>query len=133
MGDLILLSNLSRPLRLIELSNATQMASRTLAENTRSKYILCAFASFPEFLGRRGILSQVGPNKVVHNVQLPWGLSPRPAAMLAAFLSVIADGQARGAVELGYDPSACGISHRSPNPSSGPSFFAAGTGPCREC
>src|ERR1017187_2340829 len=36
MGDLILLSNLSRPLRLIELSNATQMASRTLAENTPS-------------------------------------------------------------------------------------------------
>src|ERR1035437_10270865 len=35
MGDLILLSNFSRPLRLIELSNATQMASRTLAENSR--------------------------------------------------------------------------------------------------
>src|ERR1017187_10145616 len=34
MGDLILLSNFSRPLRLIELSNATQMASRTLAENS---------------------------------------------------------------------------------------------------
>src|ERR1035438_8152608 len=39
MGDLILLSNLSRPLRLIELSNATQMASRTLAENTRRKCV----------------------------------------------------------------------------------------------
>src|ERR1017187_5191330 len=38
MGDLILLSNLSRPLRLIELSNATQMASRTLAENTRNAH-----------------------------------------------------------------------------------------------
>src|ERR1017187_4828531 len=36
MGDLILLSNFSRPLRLIELSNATQMASRTLAENSQN-------------------------------------------------------------------------------------------------
>jgi hypothetical protein len=40
MGDLILLSNFSRPLRLIELSNATQMASRTLAENSRFIYYL---------------------------------------------------------------------------------------------
>jgi hypothetical protein len=30
-----LLSNLSRPHRLIELSNTTQMASRTLAENSQ--------------------------------------------------------------------------------------------------
>src|ERR1035437_3117717 len=35
MGDVFLLSNLSRPHRLIELSNTTQMASRTLAENSR--------------------------------------------------------------------------------------------------
>ena len=35
MGDVILLSNLSRPRRLIELSNATQMESRTLAEKSR--------------------------------------------------------------------------------------------------
>src|ERR1035441_5319445 len=34
MGDVFLLSNLSRPHRLIELSNTTQMASRTLAENS---------------------------------------------------------------------------------------------------
>jgi hypothetical protein len=32
MGDVFLLSNLSRPHRLIELSNTTQMASRTLAD-----------------------------------------------------------------------------------------------------
>src|ERR1019366_5811578 len=37
MGDVFLLSNLSRPHRLIELSNTTQMASRTLAENSRLK------------------------------------------------------------------------------------------------
>jgi hypothetical protein len=32
MGDVILLFNTSRPQRLIELSNGTHMASRTLAE-----------------------------------------------------------------------------------------------------
>jgi uncharacterized protein with ParB-like and HNH nuclease domain len=36
MGVALLLFNLSRPRRLIELSNLTQTASRTLAENTRS-------------------------------------------------------------------------------------------------
>ena len=35
MGDALLLFNISRPRRLIELSNVTQMASRTLAENSR--------------------------------------------------------------------------------------------------
>ena len=38
MGNVILLSNISRPHRLIELSNATQIASRTLAENSQCKY-----------------------------------------------------------------------------------------------
>ena len=33
----LLLFNISRPLRLIELSNATPMVSRTLAENSRIK------------------------------------------------------------------------------------------------
>jgi hypothetical protein len=36
MEDAILLSNISRPHRLTQLSNATQTASRTLAENSRS-------------------------------------------------------------------------------------------------
>ena len=35
MEDVILLANISRPHRLIELSNAPQMASRTLAENSQ--------------------------------------------------------------------------------------------------
>jgi hypothetical protein len=34
MGVVLLLFNLSRPRRLIELSNVTQTASRTLAENS---------------------------------------------------------------------------------------------------
>src|ERR1039458_785152 len=37
MGDAILMSNISRPHRLIELSNVAQMASRTLAENSHYK------------------------------------------------------------------------------------------------
>src|ERR1035441_8587868 len=36
MGDALLLFNISRPQRLTELSNVTQMASRTLAGNSRS-------------------------------------------------------------------------------------------------
>jgi len=35
VGDALLLFNISRPQRLIELSNETQMPSRTLAENSR--------------------------------------------------------------------------------------------------
>jgi hypothetical protein len=35
MGNVLLRFNFSRPRRLIELSSATQMASRTLAENSR--------------------------------------------------------------------------------------------------
>src|ERR1035438_7847735 len=35
MGDALLLFNISRPQRLTELSNVTQMASRTLAGNSR--------------------------------------------------------------------------------------------------
>jgi hypothetical protein len=34
MGNVLLRFNFSRPRRLIELSSATQMASRTLAENS---------------------------------------------------------------------------------------------------
>jgi hypothetical protein len=40
MGDVILLANISRPHRLLELSNAPQMASRTLAENSRMTVVL---------------------------------------------------------------------------------------------
>jgi hypothetical protein len=36
MGNVLLRFNFSRPRRLIELSSATQMASRTLAENSHS-------------------------------------------------------------------------------------------------
>src|SRR5271157_2106948 len=36
MGDALLLFNISRPQRLTELSNMTQMASRTLAGNSRA-------------------------------------------------------------------------------------------------
>src|SRR5664280_1745317 len=36
MGDALLLFNISRPQRLTELSNVTQMASRTLAGNSQS-------------------------------------------------------------------------------------------------
>ena len=35
MGDALLLFNISRPQRLTELSNVTQMASRTLAGNSQ--------------------------------------------------------------------------------------------------
>ena len=42
MGDALLLFNISRPQRLIELSNVTQMASRTLAGNTHSAARMCA-------------------------------------------------------------------------------------------
>src|ERR1035441_1248226 len=38
MGDALLLFNISRPQRLTELSNVTQMASRTLAGNSRYIY-----------------------------------------------------------------------------------------------
>ena len=40
MGDALLLFNISRPQRLTELSNVTQMASRTLAENSQSADIV---------------------------------------------------------------------------------------------
>jgi hypothetical protein len=36
MGDALLLFNISRPQRLTELTNVTQMASRTLAGNSQS-------------------------------------------------------------------------------------------------
>src|SRR5664279_4165425 len=39
MGDALLLFNISRPQRLTELSNVTQMASRTLAGNSRSSVV----------------------------------------------------------------------------------------------
>src|SRR5271165_6875705 len=39
MGDALLLFNISRPQRLTELSNMTQMASRTLAGNSRMFYV----------------------------------------------------------------------------------------------
>jgi hypothetical protein len=46
MGDVILLFNTSRPQRLIELSNGTQMASRTLAEISLCSGIIDADVAF---------------------------------------------------------------------------------------
>ena len=53
MGDVLLLFNTSRPQRLIELSNGTQMASRTLAEISQNIQSNLDFSPSPTGEARR--------------------------------------------------------------------------------